>query len=282
MENSGTDKEIAEQLSRVRKKNWKDRCLEAQSLEKSAGLVDGVVLLHLLDDSSSEVRRQALDALWTAGVASSQLMPAARVAARAGLTDTDWCVRSTAAETLGELGTQGDIPRLCAALQDREWVVRASAAGSLGALGADAVRATKRALGVRAARRALEQALSDRNAHVRRYVAVALSRLGDPEVAPLLEERLGRERQNRARVGLLSGLYSLGQRERLDEVLALLNDPDMFVRASTADGLSEDTRPEDRPRVLSALRSYSENEENPGLRTNAVRVISKLERAQDD
>src|SRR5579863_9759974 len=84
-------------------------------------------LLSLLDDPLWDVRERALNVLW-----ESAVLPHARLAARALLQDPSPCVRSTAAEALGEIGRASDASRLVTALCDPEWMVRASVAGSLG------------------------------------------------------------------------------------------------------------------------------------------------------
>ena len=250
--------EVRKRLTSIKKLRKSDRLLEVRELGESGSLIDSVLLLQLLDDPSWEVREEAVDALWSIGGALG------RIGARAALGDPEWCVRSRGAEALEEIGTQLDVPRLLHALHDPEWVVRASAASSLGGLG------NKRA------RKGLLAALGDPHPGVRRYAASALSRLQDPSIVPLLEEALARERENEARVGLLWALYRLGQGQRLDSVLALLQDTNYLVRCQVLDGLGMGVRGEDRAKVRSALRSLLDAEAHAAVRDDAERALNDL------
>ena len=176
-------------------------------------------------------------------------------AARTAVSDPDWPVRDTAVEALEYIGTARDVPLLARVLSgDQQWEVRASAAASLGRFREPA------------GRRALRAALEDPSADVRRYAAVSLARYGDPAAIPWLEARLSRETDDRARTGLLGGLYSLGRRVYLSPLLALLDSPDYVVRCQVV-GTVEALRAEvDEAAISGVLRARLAVEEHPAVR----------------
>src|SRR5262249_22006655 len=234
-------------LAAIRRQPKADRLATVGQLAEGQDPWAEIILLHLLDDPSGDVRERAVDALWSLGGTL------ARIGARAALGDPEWSVRDTAAEALGEIGNRQDIPRLVALLQDPQWAVRASAAGGLGTLG------DKRA------KQALIKALTeDSHRAVRRYAAVALGALRDEAAISILTESLSLEEDHHVLTGVLHGLYILGQRERLGQLLSLLESDDPLVRSQVLSFVERDIHPEDRGGATLALRQSLERENNAG------------------
>jgi HEAT repeat protein len=121
-------------------------------------------------DPDSQVRRAAVNSL-----AFSNLKPAADSVMRA-LSDKEWLVRETAAETLGVMknGPQAAVA-LLAVLSDEFWQVRLKAVRSLGKLK------------VRDAVSGIAANLEHEQANLRKESAAALGEIADPAAAPYLE-----------------------------------------------------------------------------------------------
>src|SRR5437867_2365954 len=110
---------IRTQLAAIRRRGVSDRIDAINGLEDKGDPLAGILILHLLDDPSSWVRRRATRALYKIGGTM------ARLAARLALHETESYVRDNAAESLGQIGRAWDVPRLVSALYDAEWTVRA-------------------------------------------------------------------------------------------------------------------------------------------------------------
>lgn len=94
----------------------------------------GAALINLLADPDDIVRSDAIDAL-----GQLAYVPASTPISRLLLVDTSPTVRASAAEALGDIGTQKAIPSLLRALNDLDGSVRAYAANALGLLGDQSV-----------------------------------------------------------------------------------------------------------------------------------------------
>lgn len=248
-------------LAALRKATWPEQYAMIEALKNHPNPFMDTVLLQLLDWRTSNVREAAMGALLIRNEAFG------RVAARALLGDPNWCARNAAAEILGEVGKQQDVQRLRRALADEEWVMRATVADSLGKIGSKSVQA------------ALQDTLErDSNPVVRRDTAYALSYAQRREMIPVLEQALAKENAEQARIGLLQGLMALGQRERLPELLAMLKSEDSQVRYATVNALREDGRAEEKEQIVQAIRAMLEQEEHPGLKVDAEKVIEEIAR----
>ena len=112
------------------------------------------------------------------------------------LSDKEWLVRETAAETLGSMknGLQA-ASALLAVLSDEFWQVRLKSTRSLGKLK------------VRGAVTAIAVNLVHEQANLRKEAAVALGEIADPAAAPYLERVQNDPIQMSARVR--AGLFSI-------------------------------------------------------------------------
>ena len=256
---TGVDSEVRDTLARIRRQEWREQCDTIRNLAEGTSASADVVLLHLLDHRSPLVREESLKALFRRSKAL------VRLAARAVLDDANSLVRNAAAEVLGAVGTRPDGSRLTRALRDADWVVRASAAASLGYVGG------------KSAHPALKEAMRrDPHPVVRRDAAFALSYAREQEVVPDLEQALAEETEEQARVGLLSALYVLGQRQRLPALLAFLRSGAPAVRRNVVNWVPQLVLSEDRGQAAQALDDLLLVEDNPGLRTDAGSARERL------
>jgi HEAT repeat protein len=186
------------------------------------------------------------------------------------LSDPSRLVRSDAAVALGTLlsGTI-KVPRpLKRLLSDPYWVARIDALEAIDNIG------DYRSLPL------LTGALYDPHPIVRSYAGSILGETTWPHLAPRLRKALSRERDERAKVGLLRGLISLGERSALIPLLELLNSPDYAMRCSVLHSLADlDLSAENRSRVVSALEKLGEREPTRAVRSTLDGVLDKLRTA---
>jgi HEAT repeat protein len=183
--------------------------------------------------------------------------------------------RTEAAAQIGSiLARAGDSPRaLIRALRDRSELVRVQAAESLGLIGD------------RTAVPALWMALKDRSGLVRGYVADAIGDLGTNKDVVRLRCALGRERSPRAKVGYFAALHTLGEREAIPELIALMRNADYRVRCAAANTLGRlASRRRENETVSRALRTAMRGEPTAAarssFRSSLRRVRERLTRGQ--
>jgi HEAT repeat protein len=170
-------------------------------------------------------------------------------------------VRMRAIEAWGRIG--GNCEVLIDALVDRDELVRVAAAESLDAPGS------------RKAARALRKTLRDRSALVRSYAATALGRTGFQSDRVRLRHSLSRERSDGVRLGILEGLWLLGDRKAFDEALQLVNSSDYRVRCATAGALAGTfLSRRTRPLIVASLVKRFDVEETRAVRST---ITSKNE-----
>ncbi len=181
------------------------------------------VLIHLLSsDSDQNVREAAAFILRFIGEGQLQLYPIGPALMNA-LNDDNESVRSNAVESLGYLYYPLAASRIRELLHtDAAWFVRASAAEALGRMHDEASLVD------------LEQAITDSDPQVQRYVVVALGQfLNSPIVAPLAAKRLGNgQLDSVVKAELLALSYRLGQRSRLQDLLVMLDQAEDYEVAT--------------------------------------------------
>jgi HEAT repeat protein len=182
------------------------------------------------------------------------------------LTHPSWKVRMYAAERIGQLFEGRDAPdELLRLLRDKSDLVRVQALESL-------VR-----IGDRRALSRIRRQLTDRSALVRGYAGEAIGMLGTRSDRPLLAKLLRSEKSDVARLGLLTGLHSLGARSAFNKLLQLLSSDDFEVRTATAATLvgmqDESTKAVIRDAIASALR----NERSVNTEAHLRRLLSELD-----
>lgn len=209
------------------------------------------------------VRRVALEALTR--MQAPRLSPILIDA----LSDRCWEVRVAAVEGLGRtlVVPQDRTRQLTKLLSDSSKLVRTEAAQALGTIGD------------RKALPRLRAALIDDSPLVRRYIAEAIGRLGTLKDRAILSAVLKTERSTCAKVGLWHGLYLLGARDVLPNLISLLNSANYIIRSATALALEDTSRyPSDARQTERAIHKALKSESTPA-RENMQTTLSRLRKA---
>ncbi len=213
------------------------------------------------------------------------------------LQDTGRLVREQAAESLGNIGHEIAVLPLCALLEDSDDGVRAKAAIALGKIGDNrACPALLKALTgeeYEAARRgmiiglgklrspgatkAIAAFADDKSRRVRKQVAIALSRIGDPKVVPVLGKMLYDE-EDFVRFAAIDGLGDIGGKSALrvlKERQAKLNeyDPEQKDKLAKAIWLAG------RPYTIEQIKEAASHK-NLGVRAGAVSLLVQAKTPQ--
>ena len=152
-----------QELIRKLRQNSEPKCIDIAYAISEFGTKAVPTLITQLEDESEDIRRYAFCALSAIGQpAVSSLITAVQ--------HSDWWVRASAVETLGNIGNsaQAAIPSLKQALQDESEQVRQLAAEALGTTSQNDSTAVS----------SLVLSLGDENDKVRRNSVLALARLG--------------------------------------------------------------------------------------------------------
>lgn len=176
------------------------------------------VARRLLDHRKPNVRMAALDVLVSYD-SRKGVLSLIRL-----LGDPSWKVRMHAAELSARLFARKVPKQFLRLLRDKHELVRVQAVESLAYIGdrnSDAVAAVR-------------SNLSDRSPLVRSYAAATLGVIGKPSDRNLLAKRLPTEKSDKARLGILAGLYALGDDSAFSQLLKLLDSDDFEVRTGTA------------------------------------------------
>ncbi|BCU12688.1 HEAT repeat domain-containing protein [Microcystis aeruginosa] len=185
------------------------------------------------------------------------------------LKDSDWGVRSSAAEALAEIGSETAIPGLLKALEDSDWPVRRRAALALGKIGSET------------AIPGLLKALEDSNVFVRSDAAEALGNIGsETAIAELLKAL---EHSNKdVRSHAAASLGEIGSETAIPELLKALEHSDDDVRGKAAVALGKIGTETAIAGLLKALED-SDNDVRRNaafafndVRRNAVEALGKI------
>jgi HEAT repeat protein/beta-lactamase regulating signal transducer with metallopeptidase domain len=214
-------------------------------------------LVEALNDSSPEVRQQAVHAL-----ANIRTEKAFEPMLRA-LKDSDADVRQHAAQALGQMGDPRAVDPLLRALEDSNADVRAEAACALGELGA------KQASG------ALARALKDATVDVRAQAARALGQLGDPSVTAALSAAIA-DANAEVRQQVLRALGELRASGAATAITQALKDSIPDVRAEAARALGEIGSPAAIEALSQAMRDV-----NVEVRQQVIQALSQIVEEQE-
>ena len=177
------------------------------------------------------------------------------------LQDPDSDVRSIAAVTLGEIGSEAKdaVPALIQLLQDQdaEGFVRANAALALREIGPEAKDAVP----------ALIQALQDQDKYVRRDAAGALGKIGTPGAIKVAKDRY------RAIVTL----GWIGSKDEVPALIEALQNEDKDVRVNAAVTLREIVSEDAVPALIQALQGQDE-----WVRVNAAWALGEIGESAKD
>jgi HEAT repeat protein/beta-lactamase regulating signal transducer with metallopeptidase domain len=214
-------------------------------------------LIEALNDSSPEVRQQAVHAL--SNISSGKAFePMVRA-----LKDSDADVRQEAARALGQLEDPRAADPLMRALEDSNADVRAEAACALGNLGAKQASA------------ALARVLKDASAEVRAQAARALGELGDPSVSAALAAAIA-DANAEVRQEVVRALGDLRASSAAAAVTQALKDSIPDVRAQAARALGEIGSPAAIEALSQAMRDV-----NVEVRQQVVQALSQIMEEQE-
>ncbi len=252
-------------------------------------------LLYQLEHDPSIVGR-----IWAAeqlASASGDRTEIARALRERLLRDSFWAVREAAAGALGEMKTAEAREALAAGLQDRNPEVRQAVARALGGFfkdqqadrlvrrlfesdrnpttAAEAAYSVARIQG-RGAREFLERALRRESDHdvIRRFALAGLRELGDKRSWDLAAQWSRYGHPSQTRIVAIEALSRLGAREEktADMLIALLEDPNVFVRQRAIRALGEGGFQKGR----SALNRLAQSEVHSETRRAVQRALELL------
>ncbi|MCC3602308.1 MAG: HEAT repeat domain-containing protein [Microcoleus sp. PH2017_29_MFU_D_A] len=175
-------------------------------------------LLKFVEDSDSDVRRRAVDALGAIGseAAIHELLKLVE--------DADRKMRWRVADALGKIGSEAAIPALLKLLEDLDTNVRWRAADAL------------RQIGTEAAIPELFKLVEDSNSDVRQSAANALGQIGAEAAIPALL-KLAEDSDSYVRWTTAKALGKIGSKEAISGLLKLSEDSEFYVRFSVARAL---------------------------------------------
>lgn len=164
---------------------------------------------------------------------------------------------------------------LCQLAGDHDMLVRVEALDSLSASRNDnCMPAFRRALG-------------DPEELVRMYAAIGLAEVcqGRPERASeartLLQRTLALEGNRHVRIGILEGLYVLGQHDMLAELFRQLDDPDYHIRCAVLNTLDSILDRENREQIGAFLHSLDLSTEVVAVSSTAARLLKRCAALQE-
>jgi HEAT repeat protein len=218
-------------------------------------------LLQLIEDSNSYVRWRAAEALGKIG--SEKAVPGLLQL----IEDSDLYVRWRAAEALGKIDPEKAIPGLLQLIEDSNSYVRRNAAEALGKIGSE-----KAVPG-------LLQLIEDSDLYVRWRVAEALGKIGSEKVLPGLLQLI-EDSNSDVRWRAAEALGKIGSEKVVSGLLQLIEDGDSYVRWIAVEALdkivpetmipgllmlAEDVNPDVRRRAAEALGRIGSEKAVPSL-----------------
>lgn len=236
-------------LELLRSPRWRVRAHAARVLGAWREERAVMQLLLLLEDKAAPVRYFARGALINIGVAS--VKPLIDALARESGN------RQAVAYALASIGAQA-VPALCELLSSAKDQPKISAAIVLGEIGDSRAVAP------------LVEALDDERFYVRDAIALALGRIGEAALEPLLQA--ARDKKSVRRAGAAMALRYMGRGEALEVLKELLGDRDALVRVAAVEGLAV----VGGRRVLAELQRVAEKDHTESVRTAARSSIRTL------
>ncbi|MCL5773091.1 MAG: HEAT repeat domain-containing protein [Firmicutes bacterium] len=180
------------------------------------------------------------------------------------LNDKSSFVRSEALNSLMKIGSKKYFSKVLPLLDDKNYVVKIDAIECIARLG------KKRAL------KHLLKHLKDKNGIVRMYVGTVIGEIGDKTCAGYLEKRLKIEHSSHAKVGLLDGLYRLGQKERLLGLIHLLKSRNYRVRCAVANTFASLINKRNQSLIKESLLNALKNEATVAARSSMEGALKNI------
>ncbi|MBN8721406.1 MAG: HEAT repeat domain-containing protein [Acidobacteria bacterium] len=235
-------------------RNWRARAQAARILGHLRPLSAITALIPILSDSTAPARYYAGQALSKMGESAINPLIAALKTDRRGTN------RYGVARALATIGNNS-VDALCQLLTDTDESLRILAANVLAEIG------DKRAI------ESLVNALGDDRFIVRSSVAVAIGRMGEEALNPVLDSLQSKNSPQRRAAAALA-LKNLGLRQAAPALVLALSDKEDTVRANAADALATigDTS------VLAALTAIAKNDRADTVRAAAQRAINEIQR----
>ncbi len=254
------DPDAVPKISAIRRLPVANRRDLAKSLTGKRDAESWRLLVDLADDRSGNVREAALSAL------AETDGRRARVIASGLLSDEHVGVRITAIKVLLEFPRRRYIPRIKEALRDADWCVRSDAAMAL----AKVARPDDIEL-------LIDLLMTDPHGVVRRDIGDSLGGIGNKALIPVLEDALAAETDELAQIGILYGLYQLGQNQRLAELIAYLDDDHPLVRCNVVNSFVADhVSAPDRVILRDALERLLLDQQTSGVWESAKALLKAL------
>lgn len=122
----------------------------------------------------------------------------------------------------------------------------------------------------------LKQVLSDKSALVRGTAAEILGKLGNKDIAQILEDGLRKETRNSARLGFYLGLYWLGDKTYLDSILSMLKAKSYRVRSATANSLIDLADQENVTKIIESLNKALSKEKTIAVKSSISNALIEL------
>jgi len=180
------------------------------------------------------------------------------------LRDKAALVRSEAIKALMKINNDRYLSELVPLLDDKDEVVRVDAIECVALLGG------------KSASKYLIRLISDRSELVRAYAGTVLGEIGGKSYAKTMEKRLEQERGGLAKLGLLEGLFLLGQKERLSEILKLINSKRYHVRCSVANTLPSLVNKDNKKIIAESLINAFKREATVAAKSSIRDALKKI------
>lgn len=174
-------------------------------------------------------------------------------------------VRRTVIESLVNYNSNDVINAIIVLLEDSDELVRITAAESLGLL-----KSSKSIP-------SLVKSLSDKSELVRSYAAASLGEIGDKNIIYTLKEKLKQEKRNAARLGYYYGLYLLGEKEYLNNIIKLLKTKSYKVRSSSVNSLVNMVNKENVLLIKNELNKALITEQTIAVKSSIQAALSEIE-----
>lgn len=180
------------------------------------------------------------------------------------LSDKNYNVRCAALNALSNLYAVDSLPKIIKCLNDKDELVRINAVECLGRF------KNKTAIKV------LIGKINDKSELVRSSIGSALGKIGDRRAKLPIKQRILKEKNELAKVGLFEGLYLLGDKSYLDKLIGLLASPDYHVRCSVAHILSYIVDSKNKNKIKNTLNKTLSKETTIAAMSSIINSLREI------